>query len=86
MSGLKPPKFWYQKSSLFIHLLAPFSWIFQIGACLRQAFHTAYKASIPVICVGQTRIQTAYWKGKVQINICCSVRSLYSSRRPVSEI
>ncbi len=50
---LKTPSFWYQPKGLISTLLLPLSWLYQAGHSLHQAFQKkAYKAQIPVLCVG----------------------------------
>ncbi len=53
---LKTPTFWYRNSTssapLLERLLTPFSKIYQLLYKLDQSMHTSYKASIPVICIG----------------------------------
>lgn len=49
--SLKAPKFWYEPSPLST-LLTPMSWLYLLGHMAHQKTGKAYKASIPVICVG----------------------------------
>ena len=50
---VKTPRFWYPKSSGVLPvLLSPLSGVFRAGTFLRRAFAKPYRASVPVICVG----------------------------------
>ena len=50
---LKTPQFWHKKNSLLSILLIPFSWLYRIGHALNMRRQSPpYKASIPVICIG----------------------------------
>lgn len=52
---LKTPSFWYRKARA-AHwaeiLLAPISWLYEIGHAIHHRFTAPYKADIPVICIG----------------------------------
>jgi len=52
----KTPSFWYRDSAsntpLIERALGPFSKIYQLLYKFDQSMHTSYKASIPVICIG----------------------------------
>lgn len=49
----KTPSFWFQKPGLLSTVLTPVSWLYQAGHMINQSLQgKAYKASIPVLCVG----------------------------------
>lgn len=49
----KTPKFWHKRLSLLSILLIPFSWLYRLGHNINiMSQGTPYKASIPVLCVG----------------------------------
>jgi tetraacyldisaccharide 4'-kinase len=48
----KTPKFWEAQNSFIPYLLEPFSWLYRGGAALHKLFSKPYRASIPVISVG----------------------------------
>lgn len=48
---MKAPGFW-QSRGLLPALLTPASWIYRAGAALRAATTQAYRAPVPVICIG----------------------------------
>lgn len=49
---MKTPSFWYEKMGLKALLLTPLGQLYRTGGLLRHAFSKPYKASVPVICVG----------------------------------
>jgi tetraacyldisaccharide 4'-kinase len=50
---MRTPKFWYQPRGILSILLAPLSWLYQLGDKINQALKpNAYKSPLPVICVG----------------------------------
>jgi tetraacyldisaccharide 4'-kinase len=51
---INPPKFWFEKSSLFAKLLYPLSLIYQALHRLRWYLTTPVKSSTPIICIGNT--------------------------------
>ncbi|MEZ5648337.1 MAG: tetraacyldisaccharide 4'-kinase [Alphaproteobacteria bacterium] len=48
---MRTPKFW-QKNGMMAHLLSPFSYGWRAGAWLRRLGVEPYRASLPVLCVG----------------------------------
>ncbi|MEN8236101.1 MAG: tetraacyldisaccharide 4'-kinase [Pseudomonadota bacterium] len=53
---LKAPKFWYQPPSLLSAMCAPIAAGYNLAQRMRQKATTAYKAKIPVICVGNLTV------------------------------
>ena len=49
---MKAPKFWYAPDSIKARLMTPLAYAFQAGALIRRVLARPYRASIPVICVG----------------------------------
>jgi len=49
---MKTPKFWYRKTGPRALMLTPFGQIYRTAGLLRHAFIKPYKASVPIICVG----------------------------------
>lgn len=56
MSFLKTPSFWYpeagESSNLYSTILSPFSWLYNAIRALLNIRYAPYKATIPVICIG----------------------------------
>lgn len=52
MGWRKPPLFWSKKFSILALFLWPFSYFLTIAGRIRRKLTTPYRASIPVICVG----------------------------------
>ena len=48
----KPPAFWYKEPGWQVSLLGPFSKSYTAMSAKRQAQITPWKASVPVICIG----------------------------------
>lgn len=49
---MKPPLFWYQKSSVFGTLLSPLGALYGLATGRRVRQKPTYRAKIPVICIG----------------------------------
>lgn len=50
---IKTPAFWYKNKGVLSTLLLPAAWLYQLGNTIAQAMPCKiYKASIPVLCVG----------------------------------
>ncbi len=49
---MKTPKFWYRKTGPQALMLAPLGQLYRTAGLLRHALIKPYKASIPVLCVG----------------------------------
>lgn len=49
------PRFWYQPKSLKSLMLAPLGWLYALGTA-RRLKGSSYRASIPVICIGNINI------------------------------
>ncbi len=67
---MKAPAFW-QTDSLPATLLTPISWAYAAGAALHRAVRTAYKAPIPVLCVGNLVVGGA---GKTPVALSVAAR------------
>ncbi|HMA48644.1 MAG TPA: tetraacyldisaccharide 4'-kinase [Magnetospirillaceae bacterium] len=52
---MRAPSFWYRRG-LFSTLLAPFGWIWAVGARLRAGRSPRHRSPIPVICVGNLSV------------------------------
>ncbi len=48
----KAPKWWQQRHHPLSYLLAPVGFVYGLGVKLRFALTTAYRSSLPVICIG----------------------------------
>lgn len=49
---MKAPQFWYRPASLLAQFMAPLGYIYFAGSVVRSLLARRYKASIPMICVG----------------------------------
>ena len=49
---MKAPAFWYGPDSLQARLLAPLGQVYRAAGILRRAVAVPYRASVPVICIG----------------------------------
>lgn len=75
---LHPPRFWYNKSPLAL-LLLPFSIIYYVATQLKTKRITPYKASVPVICVGNV---TVGGTGKTPIAVALAQMAIANSITP----
>ncbi len=58
---MRAPEFWYPRSderngSLASTVLLPLSWLYQIGARIREVISTPYHSSVPIICIGNISV------------------------------
>lgn len=63
---LTPPKFWNQPNSCFSYLLEPLSWLYRTGAALHKLIKRPYRASVPVVSIGNLVLGGA---GKTPVTI-----------------
>jgi tetraacyldisaccharide 4'-kinase len=63
---LTPPKFWDQPKTCFSYLLEPLSWLYRTGAALHKFFQRPYRASVPVVSIGNLVLGGA---GKTPVTI-----------------
>jgi tetraacyldisaccharide 4'-kinase len=49
---LKTPSFWYEPAGLRSAALKPASWLYQAGYNIHHAVNRPYKASVPLLCIG----------------------------------
>lgn len=64
--SLSPPKFWDQPNSCFAYLLEPLSWFYRGGTALHKLISRPYRASVPVISIGNLVLGGA---GKTPVTI-----------------
>ncbi len=76
---MKAPAFWNQGGGLAL-MLAPLSRLYTLGGRFRRARASAWKAPVPVICVGNL---TVGGTGKTPTAIAIARRLLAQGRRPV---
>ena len=53
---LKAPAFWYEKQHLFSNLLTPLSFLYEWGQKKHSRNQETFRASIPIICVGNLTV------------------------------
>lgn len=76
---MKPPAFWTHDGGLAL-MLAPLGRLWILGARWKRATTTAWRAPVPVICVGNL---TVGGTGKTPTAIAISQRLLAAGRKPV---
>jgi len=77
---MKAPRFWYQPEGRAARLLAPFEKLYRAGAVLRRFFAKPYRASIPVICIGNV---VAGGSGKTPTALALAELLLKQGHKPV---
>ncbi len=75
---MKPPAFWTRDGGLAL-MLAPLGRLWTLGARWKRATTTAWRAPVPVICVGNL---TVGGTGKTPTAIAIAHRLLASGRKP----
>ena len=75
---MKTPKYWQDKNFLST-LLAPFGFLYGMATALRLKLKRGYKASVPVICVGNI---TAGGVGKTPISIAIAELLKANGKKP----
>ncbi|MDD3181566.1 MAG: tetraacyldisaccharide 4'-kinase [Alphaproteobacteria bacterium] len=78
---MKAPAFWYRKRGIASLFLAPIGHFYRIAGLLRRALAKPYKASIPVICIGNI---VAGGAGKTPT--CLALKKLLLKRNPQERI
>lgn len=69
---LKAPDFWYENpNDTIAFVLRPAGWLYALGGRLQRALTTPFRASVPVICVGNL---TAGGTGKTPLAIAIAER------------
>lgn len=77
---MKAPRFWSQPHSLLASLLAPVGYGYQLAGNLRRTMARPYRASVPVICIGNI---TAGGSGKTPTAIAIAKLLLDQGHKPV---
>lgn len=77
---MKTPKFWYQKKGAKALLLSPFGQLYRTAGLVRHALIKPYKASVPVICVGNI---VAGGAGKTPTSMAIARLLIKHGARPV---
>jgi len=77
---MKTPKFWYQKKGAKSLLLSPLGQLYRTAGLLRHALIKPYKASVPVICVGNI---VAGGAGKTPTSMAMARLLMKQGHRPV---
>jgi len=78
---MKAPAFWYRKQGVKSLLLSPLGQLYRTASLLRRALTKPYKASVPVLCVGNI---VAGGAGKTPT--CLALRKLITKYRPQERI
>ncbi|HAX91101.1 MAG TPA: tetraacyldisaccharide 4'-kinase [Rhodospirillaceae bacterium] len=52
LADMKTPSFWYRKKGMRARVLSPIGQLYRAAGLVRRANATPYKASVPVICIG----------------------------------
>lgn len=78
---MRTPKFWYKNAGFLSSLLSPIGQLYGIVGTLRRATTIPYKATVPVICVGNI---VAGGAGKTPT--CLALKKLLQENNPEEKI